>query len=99
MDKIKTFIIGVVFFGIIWATSYNETMYKLEATVTEISTETDGTIIIVFTDKVGNNWEWEKEPNETYYIGDKVELKMFNHCTDENIYDDEIKKIKIIKKK
>ena len=47
----------------------------------------------------GNIWEYELEGKEllTFHKGDKVKMKMFDNCTPNNIYDDEIEKLTIDK--
>ena len=45
---------------------------------------------VIFKDGCGYTWYWEEGGFE---VGDVVDLKMFTNCTDENIDDDEIKKV------
>ena len=48
-------------------------------------------------DNKDNNWIWVSS-NSTLTVGDTVKMWMFTNYTDDNIYDDSIESIKILKK-
>jgi len=58
-----------------------------------VCTNRQGTVY-TFTDNNGNDWEWEREPGETFELGYAYRLVMDNNHTPFNKYDDTIKKIK-----
>ena len=49
--------------------------------------------VATFIDECGYCWKWEIEENEYFEVGDFVDLRMNDHCTNGNIFDDEITKI------
>ena len=67
-----------------------ESTYKREVRVNAIEEN-----VVTFEDECGFLWDWEKEESEkAYSIGEKATLIMFNNHTENNIYDDEIKRVK-----
>lgn len=67
--------------------SYVEQHYYRDAKVTSVS----GQLVIV-EDKCGYVWEFYADG---YRTGDEVRMLMNTHCTDNNIYDDEIITVKL----
>ena len=65
-----------------------ESTYTRTAEVVEVNNN-----LATFTDATGNDWEYYFEDGTDLEIGDNVKLIMDTMHTDNNIYDDEIKKI------
>lgn len=55
--------------------------------------------VVRFIDGHDNLWEWEKEENESFHLGEKVKLTFHNNHTDEIVEDDIILKVETIEKK
>ena len=68
-----------------------ETHYTKEAVVINIKNNDE----VVVMDEQNEIWSFY---GKSYLIGEKVKLVMFNNYTENNIYDDEIVNVKIIKK-
>ena len=90
MRKIKEMFIGAIvmvgFFAIMgWAGNF-ETTYNMDAVVIE-----DGVIL----DSRGDIWDFE---DDNFKVGDKVKVTFFDNYTINKISDDEIVKMKLIKK-
>lgn len=66
-----------------------ESTYTRNAEVTKVLNES----LVTFTDDTGNDWDYYFEDGTDLEVGNKVELVMNTMHTDNNIYDDEIKKI------
>lgn len=67
--------------------SYLETHYYRDATVISVSGQ-----LVEVKDKAGHLWEFYADG---YRAGDEVRMFMDTHCTDNNIYDDEILNVKL----
>lgn len=95
MAKVKVFLEGILFFGLMFfmlvSTGYIETHYSREMEVYD----KEGNILIL-EDNQGNLWEYETENND-YRLGQKYKVKMFNNYTDNTIYDDEIIRIEKVR--
>lgn len=90
LEFVKTTIIVLVFCVVIPGICGNiETHYTREATVVAIQ----GNKVIV-EDTRGNEWSFY---GGGFVEGDKVKMRMFTNYTDSNIYDDEIKDVKLVK--
>ena len=63
-----------------------ETHYNRKGTVIEVQND-----VIVVCDESMNVWEFE---GDGFSVGETVTMKMFTNYTDNNIYDDEIVKVK-----
>ena len=90
MRKIKEMLMGVVvmvgFFAIMgWAGNF-ETTYNMDAEVIQ-----EGVLL----DARGDIWDFE---DDNFKVGDKVKVTFFNNYTINKISDDEIVKMKLIKK-
>lgn len=98
MNKIKKIITWIRDFAIIMLilvilpgiVGNIENHYTREAQVIAIKGQT-----VVVVDKTDKVWEFE---GEGFIEGDVVKMKMFTNCTNSNVYDDEIIKVKIINK-
>lgn len=55
--------------------------------------------IVRLVDGRGHIWEWEKEENESFNLGEKVNLRFDNNGTDEEVTDDIIIRIEKIENK
>lgn len=66
-----------------------ESTYTRTAEVTEIQNDN----LVTFTDTTGNDWDYYFEDGTDLETGDNVKLIMNTMHTDNDIYDDEIKKI------
>lgn len=67
--------------------SYIETHYYRDAKVTSVSGQ-----LVTVEDRCGYVWEFYADG---YRTGDEVRMLMDTHCTDNNIYDDEIITVKL----
>ena len=86
MKKLITLMLLIATIYVIGYCDHNYT--RKECTVTNIDNN-----IVTIQDKQGHIWEWEKEANEQFIKGEKVNLKMFDNTTDETITDDIIKSV------
>lgn len=90
MRKIKEMLMGVVvmvgFFAIIGWAGNLETTYNMDAEVIQ-----EGVLL----DARGDIWDFE---DDNFKVGDKVKVTFFNNYTINKISDDEIVKMKLIKK-
>ena len=89
MKMIKTVlavVIGIVVIGGVWT---YESTYTRTAEVVSVQNNS----FVTFTDSTGNDWDYYFEDGTNLKIGDNVKLVMDSMHTDNNIYDDEIKKI------
>jgi hypothetical protein len=90
MRKIKEMLMGVVvmvgFFAIMGWAGNLETTYNMDAVVIE-----KGVIL----DARGDIWDFD---DDKFKVGDKVKVTFFDHYTINKISDDEIVKMKLIKK-
>ena len=78
----------------IFVMSFNR-YYSRSAYVSEVKGD-----VIQLIDGRGHIWEWEKEKNESFNLGEKVLIKFDNNKTDEEVTDDIIISIeKTIKNK
>lgn len=75
-------LVSIVFCG------YIESHYTREATVCKVENN-----IVTFTDPQGNFWEWEKEKEDDFIMGQKVKLHMSTNYTIDTIEDDIIEKV------
>lgn len=75
-------------YGVLVNDANNRNTYTLTGTVI---CDFNGWIMVE--DASGNCWEFT---DKSYKIGDVVEMTMYNNCSADNIYDDEIKKVKKI---
>ena len=66
-----------------------ESTYTRNAEVTKILNES----LVTFTDDTGTEWDYYFEDGTDLEVGNKVELVMNTMHTDNNIYDDKIKKV------
>ena len=87
--KIQLFIFSILLVVCLIFCNYVETKYTKKATVIQVIDE-----IVIVQDFNGNVWKCYADG---YCTGDKVLLTMDNNHTDNNINDDIIKKIKLIK--
>lgn len=91
-DKVISFVGGlvvcIILCGLLGFEDYVKTNYTREATI--VSYYEDSCIA---EDNCGNEWCFI---GEGYEVGDKVKLYMNTNHTDSNIYDDEIKNVKLI---
>lgn len=85
--KIRTTIYIIILLLLFALSSYIDTHYNREATVTTIEDN-----VVVFTDTVG--YTWEATDVENIVEGQTVVLKMHTNHTTNNISDDIILKIK-----
>ncbi len=82
----KNFIIGILLIGIFCTTLYYEHNYtRRDCVVIEASP-----VGAIFEDKCGFTWVIK---DGGYEIGQIVDLKMHDNCTNTYIYDDVIKKV------
>ena len=86
MKKLVVLVLAVMLFC---GASYYEHNYTRKNC--EIVNVEDG--VATFVDECGYSWKWEIEENEYFEIGDFVDLRMNDHNTNNNIFDDEITKI------
>ena len=86
-NTIKGIILLVAIFIIMPGICGNvETYYNRKGTVVEVQND-----VIVVCDERMNVWEFE---GDGFSVGETVIMKMFTNYTDNNIYDDEIVKVK-----
>lgn len=52
--------------------------------------------LVTMEDGCGFRWKWEIEEGENFVVGDKVDLKMHDGCTNSIVGDDEI--VRVIKR-
>jgi len=79
-----------IFYLLIGTCNIIETTYIKNAVVDSVEEN-----IVIFKDSEGNLWSWEKEETEKEYTpNEKVKLIMYTNWTDNNSFDDEIKKVK-----
>ena len=69
--------------------SYDESHYTKDMTVYDMRNE-----IITFEDTQGNLWDYETDIDRNFERGTVYKVTMFTNHTDNNIYDDEITRIK-----
>ena len=69
--------------------SYNESHYTKDMTVYDMRNET-----ITFEDAQGNLWDYETDIDRNFERDTVYKVTMFTNHTDNNIYDDEITRIK-----
>lgn len=86
MKKILVGALLVAMFGVVGYVEHNYTRKDCE--VIQIN---DG--IVTFEDKCGFVWDWKIKENEYFEIGDFVDLRMNDHCSNSYVHDDEITKI------
>lgn len=87
---VKGLILVLAFVLVLVFCSVIESTYRREVKVNAVENN-----VITFEDENGFLWDWEQEESEkAYTIGEKATLIMFNNHTDNNIYDDEIKRVK-----
>jgi hypothetical protein len=80
-------IASIVFLG------YSQTHYKREGKITDIVANNK----IIIMDNTNNIWIWLEDTNNTYKIGDKIQMIMNNNYTDYVIEDDIIENIRLVK--
>lgn len=80
-------LILLVTIALFCACSYVERHYYRDAKVTSVSGQ-----LIEVEDKCGFTWEFYADG---YRVGDEVRMLMDTHCTESNIYDDEIVNVKL----
>lgn len=88
MRMIKLALAVMVGIATIGGVGAYESTYTRTAEVVEVNNN-----LATFTDATGNDWEYYFEDGTDLEIGDNVKLIMDTMHTDNNIYDDEIKKI------
>lgn len=86
---IKTALAVMLGIVVIGGVGTYESTYTRTTEVTGIQNNT----LVTFTDMTGNDWDYYFEDGTNLEIGDSVILIMDTKHTDNNIYDDEIKKI------
>ena len=85
---IKTVLTVMLGIAIIGGVGTYESTYTRTAEVVEVNNN-----LAIFTDATGNDWDYYFEDGTNLEVGDNVKLIMDTKHTDNNIYDDEIKKI------
>ena len=85
----KKLLVAVLLIGMFLFVGYYEHNYTRKDC--EIVKVENG--IVTFEDACGFRWQWEIEENEYFEVGDKVDLKMHDNCTNSIVYDDVITKI------
>lgn len=89
MKMIKTVLAVMVGIAVISGVGNYECTYTRTAEVTKVQNDS----LVTFTDPTGNDWDYYFEDGTDLEVGDNVKLIMDTMHTDNNIYDDEIKKI------
>ena len=89
MRMIKTVLAVMLGIAVIGGVGTYESTYTRTAEVAKIQNDS----LVTFTDSTGNDWDYYFEDGTDLEIGDNVKLIMDTKHTDNNIYDDEIKKI------
>lgn len=85
---IKTVLAVMLGIAVIGGIGIYESTYTRTAEVVEVNNN-----LATFTDATGNYWDYYFEGGTNLKTGDNVKLIMDTMHTDNNIYDDEIKKI------
>ena len=85
---IKTILAVILGIAIIGGVGTYENTYTRTAEVVEVNNN-----LATFTDTTGNDWDYYFEDGTNLEVGNKVELVMNTMHTDNNIYDDKIKKV------
>ena len=88
MRMIKTVLAVMLGIAVIGGVGIYESTYTRTAEVVEVNNN-----LATFTDVTGNDWDYYFEDGTNLETGDNVKLIMNTMHTDNNIYDDEIKKI------
>lgn len=88
MRMSKTVLTVMLGIAIIGGVGTYESTYTRTAELVEVNNN-----LATFTDSTGNDWDYYFEDGTDLEIGDNVKLIMDTKHTDNNIYDDEIKKI------
>jgi uncharacterized protein YeeX (DUF496 family) len=86
----KKLTIAILLIVLCVSTNYVDTHYKREGKIVDISNNE-----ITILDTTNNTWIWIDETN-SYTKGQKIIMSMHNNYTDENIYDDIIKNIRVV---
>lgn len=89
MRMIKTVLAVMVSIAVVGGVGNYESTYTRTAEVTEVQNNS----LVTFTDTTGNNWDYYFEDGTDLEVGNSVKLIMDTMHTDNNIYDDGIKKI------
>ena len=92
MKMIKTVLAVMLGIAVIGGVGTYESTYTRTAEVVEVNNN-----LATFTDATGNDWDYYFEDGTNLKTGDNVKLIIDTMHTDNNIYDDEIKKIVIDK--
>ena len=88
MRMIKTVLAVMLGIAVIGGVGTYESTYTRIAEVVEVNNN-----LATFTDVTGNDWDYYFEDGTNLETGDNVKLIMNTMHTDNNIYDDKIKKI------
>ena len=86
IKTVLTVMLGIAIFGGVG--TYESTYIRIAEV---ISVQNDS--LVTFTDSTGNDWDYCFEDGTNLKTGDNVKLIMDTKHTDNNIYDDKIKKI------
>ena len=85
----KKVLVGVLLIAMVSVVGYVEHNYtRRDCEVIQIN---DG--FVTFEDKCGFTWDWEIKENEYFEVGDFVDLRMNDRCSDSYVHDDKITKI------
>lgn len=87
--RVRTIVVIIVMIMMCVLASYIDTHYTREVTVIHTA---NNNYYAVAVDNNGNEWEFCAD---NIYVGQKIEMRMFNNHTT-NIYDDEVVGIKIV---
>lgn len=90
MKKVQTIIIAIILIGGFYCCNYCEHHYTRKACVV-VNVRNNN---VTCEDKCGFLWGFETD-SESFAVGDIVDLKMFDNCSNNYVQDDKI--IKIIK--
>ena len=89
MRMIKTTLAVMLGIAVIGGVGTYESTYTRTAEVAKVQNDS----LVTFTDSTGNDWDYYFEDGTNLETGNNVKLIMDTMHTDNNIYDDEIKKI------
>lgn len=81
-------VVAIIFLGLAGIAGGYETHYKMNCEVVKIENN-----ICYVEDERGECYGFEQK-KDSYEVGDKLKVTFFTNCTDSNIYDDEIEKVK-----
>ena len=86
MKKIALVLVFVLVFGVCSHFEHNYTRKNCEIVKVENG-------VVRFEDGCGFHWDWEIEENEYFEVGDFVDLKMNDNCSNGCVSDDIITKV------